>query len=1069
MIASTMMALLFCRALSTNGPLEDQPPRVSCLIQDQVAGSPTGIVTALKAAGFDGVVPVSPSRTALARAARDQGSMVVIRTAGSARSQQFLVWDERRVRGPAEHALPIDDRSGESILAVMSGRLLGKKILAAHTIRDLTRHVHDGGRQWKAPQGLWSILVFRTVTGQVPAQQANGTLTLCPIATTPPERLAWSPEIPRRYAERYGERLAAVDFAALTHDIGDRTEIIRIRLKTLTEEARQSAPTLYGYLDAKDPLLPFVVPNPRVVRLSDWSGPATARYYGWNVRAAAGLLAARGQQVACLLPQEGTWAVPPAMIKFHMDLTFLWGAQAIILAPLAPDAIRFAENGTAPELPVWWRHLGDINRSYRSLVSHVSVESSSAKTPRGADIPAESAAPGSRSQGAVWKPEARIAVATVKDDLRCMESLGQGPAVASRLAAECRDLIVTEIGTLAEHGQIRHGKLAYGPYRLRSVVVATSNVLAARHAEILSAWAEQGIAVVFAGSLPTISSAGGRSCPKLRAAMTSLKKRPGFLHAVIPEKAIEHLRTVVPPVIRVAAGRRGTIWVRTFSCEGRPIFFLLNSGPDRWHGEVAIPGQTMAAYREGQTGENASSGPLLVPPQRRQGDDLIVELDLLPYQSVLLEASPAGPAFVQQGSQALDGPWTVVPLEAEGSAGSTPGSLEVQTMAIFRTRAEAERYDVAGEWRSMLRFDLLAGLSIDVPRWHGVWITSPEGEVRGEEFARSGIRFHRTFHLDEPAVKGRLVAMADSGCEIEVNDGSVCVVPARTLVEADVAPFLAPGKNTVKTEVRNPGRLLLELHVRSIDGTAFTIATDRRWRTSVRRTYWKPAFPLSRPSPTVPGPLDAAPDTLWGVLQLPVGAAAVRLPDGWRNHGYRGADGAAVEPVFPLSRPIFLLVSVPRGPAACPVVQFTPTATALRPLAELGLDDFAGRVRYQTRFTLTPELADSDAPLVLDLGDVGFFAEVWIDRLPEAGSATCPAAFAPPYRVPIGSLAAGEHTLCVDITTLSAARRRFLWPASTVPPGNRRFLIEKNAHALSCGLKGPVRLHILKKVRDRDA
>ena len=61
-----------------------------------------------------------------------------------------------------------------------------------------------------------------------------------------------------------------------------------------------------------------------------------------------------------------------------------------------------------------------------------------------------------------------------------------------------------------------------------------------------------------------------------------------------------------------------------------------------------------------------------------------------------------------------------------------------------------------------------------------------------------------------------------------------------------------------------------------------------------------------------------------------------------------------------------------------------------------------------------------------------------------------------------GALRAGVNTLRVDVTTLSAPRRRSAWPASDFTREARAFAIESNPEPLLSGLRGPVRVRFFR-------
>lgn len=85
----------------------------------------------------------------------------------------------------------------------------------------------------------------------------------------------------------------------------------------------------------------------------------------------------------------------------------------------------------------------------------------------------------------------------------------------------------------------------------------------------------------------------------------------------------------------------------------------------------------------------------------------------------------------------------------------------------------------------------------------------------------------------------------------------------------------------------------------------------------------------------------------------------------------------------------------------------------LRPLEELGLTEFAGTVRYRLDLYVRP--GEINAPLFLDLGEVGCVARAWLNG-EELGESAWP-----PHRVEITGIAEpGNNELVVEVTTTLA-------------------------------------------------
>lgn len=95
------------------------------------------------------------------------------------------------------------------------------------------------------------------------------------------------------------------------------------------------------------------------------------------------------------------------------------------------------------------------------------------------------------------------------------------------------------------------------------------------------------------------------------------------------------------------------------------------------------------------------------------------------------------------------------------------------------------------------------------------------------------------------------------------------------------------------------------------------------------------------------------------------------------------------------------------------VPEQVPADFALRPLEEMGMEEFAGTVEYQIDLYIVP--SDVDSRLFLDLGEVGQIARAWLND-EELGESAWP-----PHRVEItGLVVPGINELVVQVTTTLA-------------------------------------------------
>jgi len=998
-------------------------------------GSTEGFLRFVKGCGFDGLV-LRASELQTARSALRSGLKAVVLSEDFTPCKKCkLLWRERVIRGGKRVEIALGSDSAGSLILVLAGRKTGKDSVDPASLVDLTGKVDSKQNLiWEVPRGTWSVMTFRLSQGLRP--EGISFPAVGPVFSNRPEGLPWAEDFPNRYEDRFGEPLNRKDLAALVNDIGSRTELVRIRLNLVAREMLKDSLSAPPAVEPFDPALPFLLPGVRVISLRGWTGKATARYYGYPLRAAAGMQAPSGlKKVVCMLPEEGTWAVTPLRLLFHIQLAFMWGARSFVVPLLPPDVLTFSAQGTAPELPAQSSFTGIFVRRLKSALKTLSG----------------------------FKPHAPIAIAQSEDEILATGKLGLGPACAGLLQEELYPFVVTSLGNLTRYGNLRAGELLYGPYRFRLIIVPVQGVLSVSSARRLLEWIEGGLTVIAAGSIPTVSPEEGRSSKQLAALFSKLREHSAFHVANNAQDVIDTVRKAFPPEVKLLRGGKGDLLLEAF--EGKKLL-LLNTSGGTWSGEIALSGWKGAAVAQALKPQ----GPYFLPPRRQEDGKLVVTLRLLPFEGILLTEnppteSPSGPVFEKLRSITLKGPWDLTPLAAEGV--QARGGISPQIVFVLPPDLTAQPGDMLSISDRTYPLDLASGRPIDSPRWHGAWITTPEGKIKkplqedGTVFATT-VRFHRTFHLNAPAISGRLWAMTRGNGLLQLNDRNVCFTMERGLLEVDITALLRAGKNTFKAEVSHPGHLLAEIRVCTLDGAQLLLATGRRWRTSVRKGRWRPAFILGHPDPQTPGPVEVIPQELTLLVPLPAGTKSISLPETWKEFFFLDSERKAAEAPFPLSRPGFLAVRAPRGPVAeTPVLNFEPVRTSLRPLWCSGYLWFAGKVRYRTSFKIPEDTQTKGSQRVLiDLGRVCSFATLSLD-----GAEPVHVVF-PPYRVVLPEpLPPGTHRLTVEIATPSTLRRRYLWPPGFVSPEVRRFCIEKLPDGMLGGLLGPVRIELLKELR----
>ena len=215
------------------------------------------------------------------------------------------------------------------------------------------------------------------------------------------------------------------------------------------------------------------------------------------------------------------------------------------------------------------------------------------------------------------------------------------------------------------------------------------------------------------------------------------------------------------------------------------------------------------------------------------------------------------------------------------------------------------------------------------------------------------------------------------------------------------------------------------------------------------------------------------PETVLYRLALPPGTVAIHRPEvegNWTlyaNGILATFDGEWCEvPSRPNAGVLALRVTVGPGQHGLlkPLrVRCVPAEVPLASWTGHGLDWYSGKALYSRGFSLSESYCQDDVRLELDLGRVGFCAEVWVNGQ-LAGTRVWP-----PYRLDITGLARpGENRVDVVVANLLANRMR--WDIFDDVKGNLQSRkwhddgILRDAWCLESGLMGPVSLHPSRRV-----
>ncbi|MCC6488167.1 MAG: hypothetical protein IT364_11770 [Candidatus Hydrogenedentes bacterium] len=446
----------------------------------------------------------------------------------------------------------------------------------------------------------------------------------------------------------------------------------------------------------------------------------------------------------------------------------------------------------------------------------------------------------------------------------------------------------------------------------------------------------------------------------------------------------------------------------------------------------------------------------------------------------------------------LSGGWTFLPaperLDREWTIDVRESELEVPVARIRWTRAcsatedgwQLPSYDDS-EWRSIKILDTLhpdEGADRYRTRWNGAFISL--NRYHPFELTRfftpviggRNLQCRKRFVLPQDVARVRLAVVCPSPFQVFLDDVPIGKGEGGKQAALIESAGLRPGEVTLRVAAADAQALLVEGEFLSSYGTSVPFHTDGSWEASIEGTAWEPAWeyvaPPEKPFGEPRHPFDVPmPETVLYRLPLPPGTVAIHRPEvegDWAMH----IDGMPVTfagqwcevPRLLRASVLALRVTLASGQHGLmkPVrVRCAPVEVPLGSWTGHGLQWYSGKALYSRSFSLDEIYCREGVRLELDLGRVGYCAEVWVNgRL--AGTRVWP-----PYRVDITGLARpGDNRIDVVVANLLANRMRWdIFDDVKATLQNRKWhddSILRDAWCLESGLMGPVGLQPSQRV-----
>lgn len=341
-------------------------------------------------------------------------------------------------------------------------------------------------------------------------------------------------------------------------------------------------------------------------------------------------------------------------------------------------------------------------------------------------------------------------------------------------------------------------------------------------------------------------------------------------------------------------------------------------------------------------------------------------------------------------------------------------SLESDTISLPVMKFRAERKKGKGlksNWRSGNfddsnwktvkindEFSNKSGVQRYLSGWDASWISYYNYSKHLPEIEGGNHTFKKEFEIDGNINEAKLVITADSGYELLINGKTAGKDDDWKTAEVyDISGFLQQGKNVLEVKTQNTSGLLLQGFVGLKNGKTVTVSSDESWQVSEGTAGWQPAFRFADPPlgnwGNIENPMQSVkyPVTVWYRQKLPPGVTSLVKPvvkgkfslfiNGRKID--TGAPGSTIGiSGFLNENENIVAVSVLADDETCGLQQPLKLVCGKinQPLIswnEMGLEWYSGRALYTKKFEIPGEFINRDIRLMLDLGEVDYFAEIW--------------------------------------------------------------------------------------------
>lgn len=642
---------------------------------------------------------------------------------------------------------------------------------------------------------------------------------------------------------------------------------------------------------------------------------------------------------------------------------------------------------------------------------------------------------------------------------------------------------------------VRDGRLCAGVQKFRMLVFPSCAELTLELSRKLARFQSQGGMVLF---YPTGKGISPEGFP------------PGDVCAA-GEMPARFLRRFAPDA-EVLEGSREYLYINRRVVEGRDVYLVASTLPERRALRLSLCGQGAALKLNPETGE-ATPVPYTEDDSRVLAG-LELEADEACFLLLGCKRQAVPPAETPVWTETLNGTWEFLPLDAEYD-GTWAAGAEETALSVPLARFTDERTGMGGRIRIQNTVDELGRCGRHVSLWKARWLGRRVGW--GDDANKRDLYFVKVLTLEDAPLSARVCVAAVNEFTLYVNGTEIAAVKSDGRpCELELGETLRKGRNLLAVRVHTdtpldgrelteaetippdaPASLLLQgdiitaggaVEVFSDSSWAAACAVSQGWETAepdgiltvdpkrvlchvqpgLKDTDWVWAWERGKP-PMLPwgdlplfGETPQYPRAVRYEVTLPAGTVRVDAPevsgeyagtlDGTPVTFEAGSASLCADGLLHILRLDVTAPSPDGGLLRNVAVRMRPFQAEPGDWREHGLDGFSGRALYRKTIELHKE---PGVRYTLDLGRVCFYAEIWVNGM------LCGARIWAPYRADISEHLRDGHNEIAVVAANSAAceRRHMLVDEGMALAWNRYWNednIDREPENLVSGLLGPV-------------